>query len=286
MSESFDQSSRPLAELLKAQELGEGVALATVVKARGSVPRHAGSKMLIYEDGRISGTIGGGEMESRVVAEALEALAAGRPRVVPYSLVDPEEGDPGVCGGEVEIYIEPYLPSATVFVIGCGHVGRAVAEVASWLDYRVAVYDDRVDLVDPEQIPSADIYLSGEFAEVLEILKITANTYVVAVTRNVLVDREILPQLLDTPAPFIGVIGSRRRWQQTQKLLLEDGMSKEALGRFHSPIGLELRAETPKEIALSIMAEIIMFRRGGTGDRMAAPPKAPRPARKRKSPAS
>jgi xanthine dehydrogenase accessory factor len=264
-----EQDGSILAELLAAQANGTPVALATVVKARGSVPRHAGSKMLVYADGRIRGTIGGGEMESRVIQEALGALTDGRPQVMAYSLVDPARGDPGVCGGEVEVYIEPYHPPATVLIIGCGHVGRAVAHLANWLGYRVAVNDDREELASEEVVPEADVYLPGSFAEVLSSYQIHSNTYIIAVTRNVLLDRQILPLLPETLAPYIGVIGSRRRWQETRRLLQKDGLSEEHLDRFHSPIGLELNAETPEEIAMSIMAEITMIRYGATGDRMA-----------------
>ncbi|MCO5186003.1 MAG: XdhC family protein [Anaerolineae bacterium] len=256
-----------LKELAQAQESGKHVALATVVKARGSTPRNAGAKMLVYADGRTSGTIGGGEMESRVVAEALAALADGKPRLVPYTLVDPAQGDPGVCGGEMEIYVEPYLPPETVFVIGCGHVGQAVAELAHWLGYRVVVTDDREELVSAETI-TADLHLPGTIEDALAQFTVTSNTHIVVVTRNVLIDRRILPHLVKTPAQFIGVMGSRRRWTHTRSLLLEDGLTETELERFHSPLGLELNAETPKEIAVSIMAEIIMLRRAGTGKRM------------------
>jgi len=262
--------SRPLLkELLSAQQQGESVVLATVVKARGSVPRHAGSKMLIYEDGGISGTIGGGEMEARVVTAASNVLATGKPQVLAYSLVEPERGDPGVCGGEMEVYLEPYLPPATVFIIGAGHVGQAVTELAHWLGYRVVVNDDRAELVSEELLPDADLLLPGSIEDALAQQKITRNTFVLLLTRNVMIDRQILPQLLETSAPYIGVIGSRRRWEHTRELLREDGIAEEALGRFHSPVGLELNAETPAEIAVSIMAEITMLRHGGTGERMA-----------------
>jgi xanthine dehydrogenase accessory factor len=257
-----------LEELLNAQKEGTPVVLATVTEARGSVPRHAGSKMLVYENGEISGTIGGGEMESRVIAAAQEALADGKPRSLPYSLVDPKRGDPGVCGGEVQIYLEPYLPPMTIFIIGAGHVGQAVAQLAHWLGYRVAVNDDRSELVNEDVIPNADVYLPGTIEEALAQFKVTRNTYIVLLTRNVKIDRQIMPHLVDLPAPFIGVMGSKRRWTHTRKLLLEDGLSEEQLSRFHSPVGLELNAETPEEIAVSVMAEIIMLRREGTGGRM------------------
>ena len=257
-----------LSELMAAQEAGEPVVLATIIRASGSVPRGSGSKMLVYGDGRISGTIGGGEMEARVVQEAQACLNDGQTKIVPYSLVEPERGDPGLCGGEVEVYLEPYAAPATVLVIGCGHVGKAVASLAYWLGYRVLLNDDRPELVSPENIPEADLYLPGNVDELLEQVKIHSNTHIAILTRNVALDRQILPRLADTPAPYIGVIGSRRRWQETKKLLLADGLREADLQRFHSPIGLELNAESPEEIAVSIMAEIIMMRRGGTGERM------------------
>lgn len=254
-----------LQELLAAQEKGAPVALATVIRARGSVPRHAGAKMLVYDDGRFSGTIGGGEMEARVLAAAREALDDGAPRVVPYSLVDPKRGDPGVCGGEVEIYVEPYLPPATVYVIGAGHVGRAVASLAHWLGYRVIVSDDREELAAPEHVPEADVYLPGQIQAALAEQPINRSTFVVLLTRNVLIDREILPAILASPAAYIGIIGSRRRWEHTKELLREDGVDEALFARVHSPVGLELGAETPEEIAVSIMAQIISLRRGGDG---------------------
>jgi xanthine dehydrogenase accessory factor len=144
------------------------------------------------------------------------------------------------------------------------------SDLAHWLGYRVVVSDDRADLATPEVVPHADVYLPGDIEEALATHGITRNTYVVLTTRNVLLDRQVLPHFVDTPASYIGVIGSKRRWAETVKLLQADGLAEDQLQRFHSPIGLELNAETPAEIAVSIMAEIIMFRRGGTGERMAA----------------
>jgi xanthine dehydrogenase accessory factor len=259
-----------LKELLAAQERREPVALAVVIRDQGSVPRHAGSKMLVYGDGRTLGTIGGGEMESRVAAEALAALRDGEPRMVPYSLVDPGRGDPGVCGGQVEIFVEPYPAPATLFILGCGHVGRALASLGHWLGFRVIAYDDRADLATPENVPDAAVLLTGAPADLPAALTIDGNTYLALVTRNVGLDRQLLPHLLDTPAAYIGVMGSRRRWEETKRQLLADGIPAERLARVVSPIGLELNAESPNEIALSIMAQIIMSRRGGDGQSMAA----------------
>lgn len=249
-----------LTELLTAQEAGKPVVLATIVKAHGSVPRHPGAKMLIYENGRSSNTIGGGEMEARVIQEAADVLKNNQPRTITYSLVSPEQGDPGVCGGEMEIYLEPYLPPVTLLIVGCGHVGRALAHLGHWLGYRVVVTDDREELVTPDLIPYADVYVPGTIEQAVQASPITINTFITFVTRNVTVDRAALPILLNSPAPYIGVMGSRRRWTETQKLLLADGVSKKSLKRVHSPIGLKLNAETPEEIALSILSEITQLR--------------------------
>lgn len=254
-------SQQLLEALMMAQEAADAVVLATIIKARGSVPRHVGTKMLVYADGRFLGTIGGGELEARVLQAAQECLQTNQPSVLPYSLVDPKRGDPGVCGGEVEVYLEPYLPPATVFVIGCGHVGKQVAALSHWLGYRVVVYDDRAALVTAEYVPDADVYLSGTFAEALSINPLHQQTFVTMVTRNVAVDREIIPHLIASPVPYIGIMGSRRRWNETRRQLLEDGLSQEQLERFNAPIGIELEAESPKEIALSILAEITKLRR-------------------------
>lgn len=263
-----NDNHRILKELLTAQEAGTPVVLATITMARGSVPRHTGTKMMVYEDGRFTGTIGGGEVEARVIEEAQSALGDGRARTLPYAFVDPAQGDPGVCGGEIEVYLEPYMPPTTLFVIGCGHVGQALADLGHWLGFRVVVTDDRAELAAPEHVPHADIYLPGSIEAALAAQTITRNTFITLVTRNVSLDRQILPLLAGTAAPYIGVMGSRRRWAETKKLLLADGLRETDLARFHSPLGLELNAETPKEIAVSILAEIIMLHRGGTGERM------------------
>lgn len=253
---------RLIRELIETVDRGTSVVLATVVETRRSVPRHPGSKMLVHADGRTSGTIGGGEMEARVRAEAVEVLATGRPRLVRFELVDPAQGDPGVCGGEVTIYLEPFMPTPTVFVVGCGHVGSAVVELAHWLGFRVVAYDDRAELVTDELLPHADVRLSGELAEAITVEPIHAETHVVVLTRNMGLDLQLLPVLLRTEARSVGVMGSARRWATTRTKLSEQGVADEQLERVLSPIGIELQAETPQEIAVSILAEIVALRRG------------------------
>jgi xanthine dehydrogenase accessory factor len=246
----------------------ESAVVCTIIRSSGSTPRHAGSKLIVYEDGRFFGSVGGGEVEARVVQEALAALDDGRPRVLSYDMVDPKQGDPGVCGGQLEVYLEPILSRMELLIVGGGHVGKAVAHLARWLGCRVIVSDDRAEFCTPEANPDADLLLPVQMSEIPAALRITRRTVIVLTTRGVTVDTEGLPALLDSPASYIGVIGSRRRWLMTRKQLLEAGVSQAALDRVHSPMGLELNAETPEEIAVSILAEIIMLRNGGSGQPM------------------
>jgi len=254
--------------LAELEKNGESGVLCTIIRSRGSTPRHAGSKMLVFEEGNFIGTVGGGEVEQRVIHEALEAFKDGKPRLVNYDMVDPSQGDPGVCGGQLEVYVEPVLPKPTILIVGGGHVGSAVAHLANWLGFRVLVSDDREEFCTPESNPDADAFYPVKMDRLPEQVNISSQTYIVLTTRGATVDVEGLPVLLRSRAGYIGVIGSRRRWKITRKALEEAGVPKEALDRIHSPMGLELNAETPEEIAVSIMAEIIMLRNGASGQSM------------------
>jgi xanthine dehydrogenase accessory factor len=227
--------------------------------------------MLVYPDGHILGTVGGGELENRVRKEALDSLHDGQPRLLSYSMTDPSQGDAGVCGGQVEVFVEPILPAPMVVVFGGGHVGKAVAHLAKWLGYRVAVSDDRPEFCTPESNPDADEFYNVPLAEILLHLNITRQTALILATRGNNIDISGLPTLLESQAGYIGVIGSRRRWSETVKNLNEAGISDEQLKRVHSPIGLGIGAETPEEIAVSIMAEVLMLRNGGSGKQMRDP---------------
>jgi xanthine dehydrogenase accessory factor len=265
----MDDNRAVFEALLKAQSNGEPVALATVVSVKGSVPRHEGSKMVVRRDGSMVGTVGGGAMESLVVKEALAAIQDGRSRMPSFTMNDLEAGDPGVCGGTVEVFIEPIGLAPTLLVIGIGHVGKALAELAKWSGYRVLVSDDREPYCNPEYLPAMDGYIVCKPGEVTQHFNITPLTYIAAVTRGMPIDLDLIPGLLGTDAPYIGLIGSRRRWALTVSALkAERGLTDAQLQRIHAPIGLELQAETPQEIAVSIMAEIIMVRRGGSGQPM------------------
>lgn len=243
--------------IAELQSKGEAVALCTIVDSKGSTPRHEGSKMLVFPDGHIQGTVGGGEIENRVIAEARDALDKRQTKVLHYSLVDPGKGDPGICGGQVEVYVEPIIPKLTILVIGAGHVGRQVVHVAKYLDCRVLVSDDRAELCTEEFMPGADEFIICKMSEIPQKVKITPFTYVVVTTRGADVDIEGLPAILDSDAGYIGVIGSKKRWLHTKTEINKVKDYSKKFGEVYAPIGLELKAETPEEIAISIMAEIL-----------------------------
>jgi xanthine dehydrogenase accessory factor len=257
--------------LADIEKQGKAGVFCEIVRCSGSTPRGVGSKMLVYPDGSIAGTVGGGEVENRVIQEALASLDDGKPRLLSYSMAEPGRGDPGVCGGQLEVFVEPILPTPMVLVIGAGHVGKEVAALAHWLGFRVAVSDDRGEFCTPEAVPDADEYYPGPMVELPGKLEINPRTNIVLTTRGVDVDVLGLPALLETPAKYFGVIGSRRRWETAKALMLESGVPTEKLALVHSPIGLEIEAETPREIAVSIMAEIIMVNSGGDGQPMSKP---------------
>jgi xanthine dehydrogenase accessory factor len=243
--------------IVEIENKNETGALCTIIRSKGSTPRHVTSKMLVYADGHIIGTVGGGEVENRVIKEALKAMKDRSPRLLSYNMANPERGDPGVCGGQVEIYVEPLLPKPVLVVVGVGHVGKAVAHLAKWLGFVVAVTDDRPEFCNPKAVPDADQFYPIPLEELTNQMKITPWTYIVLTTRGIDVDIRGLPSILNSQAAYIGVIGSKRRWATTSKKLEANGISSDLIKQVHSPIGVEIHAETPEEIAVSIMAEII-----------------------------
>ncbi len=229
------------------------VVLATITATDRSVPRRPGTKMPVFADGSTIGTIGGGEMEARVRREAVDALASGRPRTLSYTLLDPATGDPGVCGGEVHLFLEPYMPPKQLLVVGAGHVGQAVVELGRWLELPCLVWDDRREQL--ESLTGAERLLGGSIEEAADL--VDSRTAIVLLTRNVGLDVSLLPTLLATDAPLIGVMGSSRRWQTTIELLRQGGVTDAQLERIRTPVGIEIGAESPKEIAISVLAQII-----------------------------
>src|ERR671932_2484906 len=159
--------------LAQAIEENRPAAVATVVKTMGSCPRQVGTKMLVYADGSIVGSVGGGEMEARVIEEARAVIREGKPRYLDMNLSNPDRGDPLVCGGEMEIFVEPLLTTPTLLIVGAGHVGAACAELGKFLGFRIVVVDDRPELVSREKLPMADELHAGDVVEELSKIEMT-----------------------------------------------------------------------------------------------------------------
>jgi xanthine dehydrogenase accessory factor len=249
----------------------EAVALATIVQTSGSTPRQVGTKMLIRPDGTSMGTIGGGALEAVIIKAAQEALAEGKSRLVHYGLRADKHGeDLGVCGGDLDAFIDVIAPQFTLLLIGAGHVAVPLAQLAHLLGFRTVIFDDRAEYANRDRFPQAEEVLVEDFETGLNALDITPSTWVVIATRSHESDAVALRAMVESPAAYVGLLGSRRKVGLIFKALREEGVGEKQLARVYAPVGLDLRAETPEEIALSIMAEIIMVRQGGKGQSLSA----------------
>jgi xanthine dehydrogenase accessory factor len=276
-------SQEVLSELVKALERGEEVALVTIVAAQGSTPQRVGAKMLVYPDGRIAGTIGGGCYENDALGKAREALLARKPRLVKYDLTDDFAEESGlICGGQMTVYIEPVEAAPQLYIVGAGHVGTQLAHVARPVGFRIHVLDDREKFANTERFPEADEVIVDSIPDWLHKAEIPPTSYVVVVTRGHRHDLDALRSLAARDLRYIGLIGSKAKVKKIYDALLEEGMPLECLQRVHAPIGLDIGAVTPEEIAVSILAELIAVRRG----RMEEPHVAAASLQWRKLPAS
>ena len=208
------------------------------------------------------GTIGGGAVEQQVIREALEVLRLGAPRRFDYRLRSGEELGM-ICGGDVEVFIEPVAASPRLFIFGAGHIAVPLAAMARLVDFTVTVIDDRDGFATPERFPDASRTLSGSFADAFGKLDIEASSSIVILTHGHTGDEDVLARALKTTAGYIGMIGSKEKIRAVFGHLREKGYAQEELDRVHSPIGARIRAQTPQEIAVSILAELILVRRSG-----------------------
>lgn len=247
--------------IVDLQRRGERAVLATIVSSRGSAPRKEGAKMLVKSDGQIVGTIGGGTLENQVHKEALKLIVGDQAQQMHFELTNPDASKEGmVCGGIVDVFIEPIKPYPTLYIIGGGHISFFLARVAKMVGFRVVVIDDRQEFANAERFPEADETISGDLASTLPRLVINSSAHIVIVTRGHLHDGQALEWAATTSAAYVGMIGSKRKVNAIYSLMRNKGITDEQLSRVHAPIGLPIGAETPEEIAVSIMAEIIQVR--------------------------
>jgi xanthine dehydrogenase accessory factor len=246
-------------EIARLLESGQEAAVATVVAASGSTPREEGAKMLVHLDGTIMGTVGGGNIENQVIKEALEVIKAGKAKKLDYKL-NPK-GELGmICGGDTEVFIEPILSAPGLFIFGAGHIGVPLSKMARLTGFRISVIDDRAEFATRERFPDAAELFAGDFATIFEKLNITPGSYIVIITHGHKGDETVLAGALRTPARYIGMVGSKSKNTAVYSHLLAKGFTQAELDRVHAPIGLRIMAQTPEEIAVSILAEIIQVK--------------------------
>jgi xanthine dehydrogenase accessory factor len=249
-------------EILKIKVEGGSAALATIIGTEGSTPRETGAKMLVREDGTILGTVGGGCLEGQVIEEAIKVLREEKPHTFHYDLTGNEAAGAGmICGGVLDIYIEPIIPTPTVFIFGGGHISLFVSKISAMMGFRVAVIDDRAEFASTERFPEAEQVIAEKFSLAFPRLKVNRSSYLVIVTRGHAGDQEVLEWALTTEARYIGMIGSGKKIRTVYQNLEEKGTAREKLLRVHAPIGLEIGALTPEEIAVSIVGQMIQVRR-------------------------
>jgi len=248
-------------EIVRMRRAGIRGALATIVHTNGSIPSYESSRMLVRDDGSIAGTVGGGCVEAEVWAAAKDVIRSEQPRKMTFNLNHDAAYDAGlICGGTLEIFVEPILPQPVLYIFGGGHVSTAVARVVNQAGFAIGVIDDREAFANPERFPMAsEIYANYEdaFAKVLP----NSSSYILIVTRGHKDDMRVLAWAIDTDARYIGMIGSRRKVISVYKALEREGHSLEKFDRVHAPVGLDIGALSPEEIAVSIAAELIAVRR-------------------------
>ena len=235
----------------------------TIVRAQGSTPQRTGAKMLVFADGRTVGTIGGGCYENDAFWKAREAIATGRPALLHYELNDDFAQENGlVCGGRMDVHIDPLAPDPRLYILGAGHVGWHLGRLAADAGFRVHVVDDREKFANRDRFQSAHEVVAEPIPEWLERADIPASAYVVIVTRGHQHDLDALRALARRDLKYLGLIGSRAKVARIHSALATEGVPLEALERVHAPIGLDIGAVTPAEIAISILAQLIAVRRG------------------------
>jgi xanthine dehydrogenase accessory factor len=249
-------------EIVKLRQEGRRGAIATIVNVRGSIPSFKTAKMLVRDDGSIFGTIGGGCVEADVWQAAREVMESEKPRTVTFNLNQDPKYDTGlVCGGTLDIFIEPVLPPALLYIFGAGHVAVNLYRVASNAGFEVIVIDDRESYANRERFPEAQKVFAEDFDQAMAKLTPSESSYVVIVTRGHRDDMRCLRWAVQTPARYIGMIGSKRKTIAIYKELVKEGVASELFTRVHAPVGLDIGAVTPEEIAVSITAELIALRR-------------------------
>jgi xanthine dehydrogenase accessory factor len=249
-------------EIVKLRRDGRRGAVATIVSVRGSIPSFRTAKMLVRDDGSLVGTIGGGCVEAEVWQAAREVMEEEKSRTLKFDLNQNPKYDTGlVCGGTLEIFVEPVLPVPVLYLFGAGHVAFSVYKVAQSAGFDVVVVDDRESFANRDRFPDAREVIAEDFELALARLAPNESCYIVIVTRGHRDDMRVLRWAVQTQARYVGMIGSRRKVIAVYRELEKEGLPHRLFERVHAPIGLDIGAVTPEEIGVAITAELIAVRR-------------------------
>ncbi len=249
-------------EIVRLRRLGQKAAIATIVQVRGSIPSYESAKLLVREDGSMIGTIGGGCVEAEVWNAAREVIETEKPKHLTFNLGQDAAYDNGlICGGQLDVFVEAVIPSPYAFIFGAGHISKSLSKVANLAGFSTTIIDNRATFANPERFPEADAIFAEEYEDVFAKLEINETSYIIIVTRGHRDDMRVLKWAATTPARYVAMIGSKRKVLNVVKELEKDGISREALERIHAPMGLEIGAVSPEEIAISVAAEMVAVRR-------------------------
>jgi len=254
--------------IVGAKKKNEPLVLATVIESLGSAPRAAGARMLIRQDGSLLGTVGGGTIEKIVADEAVKMMGTAASKIIKHNLKDIGME----CGGGMSVFLEPVNPMAQLFIFGAGHIGAVLSQIAKLLDFKVTVIDNRPEFADPERLPWADSVIADDYSKAIEQLTFSPKTYIVILTHKHGHDFEVLEQCIAKPHCYVGMIGSKKKVATCMQQLRENGIGEDIIKKIHAPVGIDISANTPAEIAVSIVAEIVQARSHSDGSQPVACP--------------
>jgi xanthine dehydrogenase accessory factor len=254
-------------EIVRLRREGQKCAIATIVQVNGSIPSYESAKMLVREDGSMMGTVGGGCVEAEVWNAAREVIATEKPRHLNFSLSQDAAYDEGlICGGQLNIFVEVVIPQPRAFIFGGGHVSKSISRVATIAGFATTIIDNREAFANPERFPEAEATYAEEYEDAFAKLPVNSTSYLVIVTRGHRDDMRVLRWAVGTPARYIAMIGSKRKTISVVRELEKEGIARDAFDRVFAPMGFEIGAETPEEIAVSVVAEMIAVRRAPNVD--------------------
>jgi len=249
-------------ELVRLRKLGQKCAIATIVQVRGSIPSYESAKLLVREDGSMIGTIGGGCVEAEVWNAAREVMQTEQPKHLSFNLGQEAAYDNGlICGGQLDVFVEPVLPVPGAFIFGAGHISKSISKVANLAGFSTTIIDNRANFANCDRFPEAAGIYAEEYEDVFAKLAVNETSYLIIVTRGHRDDMRVLRWAVTTSARYIAMIGSKRKVINVIRELEKNGIAPESFERVFAPMGLEIGAISPEEIAVSVVAEMIAVRR-------------------------